>query len=41
MSEADATEAERLYSTGLSLADVGMRLGRDHSTIYKTLQRRA
>lgn len=40
MSEADANEAERLYSTGLSLAEVGKRLGRDHSTIYKTLLRR-
>ena len=39
MSEAEVREATRLYASGLSLENVGKRLGRDHSTIYKALRR--
>lgn len=39
MSEAEIQEATRLYVSGLSLVDVGKRLDREHSTIYKVLKR--
>lgn len=40
MSEVELQEARRLYEGGLSLVEVGKRLDRDHSTIYKALKRR-
>lgn len=39
MDEAEVAEAMRLYTTGLSLAHVGERLGRDASTVHKALKR--
>jgi DNA-directed RNA polymerase specialized sigma24 family protein len=39
MGEAEIQEARRLYEGGLSLADVGKRLGRDASTVHKALKR--
>jgi DNA-binding CsgD family transcriptional regulator len=39
MSHAEIREATRLYAGGLSLVEVGKRLNRDHSTIYKALKR--
>ncbi|WP_369410824.1 helix-turn-helix domain-containing protein [Kribbella voronezhensis] len=39
MSSAEIREAARLYGTGLSLAEVGKRMGRGYSTIHKALHR--
>ncbi|MFI5708970.1 helix-turn-helix domain-containing protein [Kribbella sp. NPDC051620] len=39
MTEAELRRATMLYNSGSSLVEVGNRLGRDHSTIHKALQR--
>ncbi len=39
LSQTDLGMAIRLYDSGLSLAAVGQRLDRDHSTVYRALQR--
>lgn len=39
LSQTDLGMAIRLYDSGLSLAAVGHRLDRDHSTVYRALQR--
>lgn len=40
MSDEEAEEALRLYATGLSMTQVGKRLGRSASLVYLTLKRR-
>ncbi|MFD3399831.1 helix-turn-helix domain-containing protein [Kribbella sp. NPDC058693] len=39
MTESELRRATMLYNDGCSLVEVGKRLGRDHSTIYKSLKR--
>lgn len=40
MSDEQTDEAVRLYESGLSLEQIGSRLGWDHSTIYRHLRKR-
>ncbi|MFC5265879.1 helix-turn-helix domain-containing protein [Kribbella qitaiheensis] len=39
MTESELRRATMLYNDGYSLVEVGRRLGRDHSTIYKAMKR--
>ncbi|MEV5967311.1 helix-turn-helix domain-containing protein [Kribbella sp. NPDC051952] len=39
MSSTEVRQATQLYAAGLSLADVGKRMGRSYSTIHKALKR--
>jgi transposase-like protein len=40
MSQEQIDEAVRLYRSGLSLQQIGTRLGWDHNTIYRHLKKR-
>lgn len=40
MSQEQIDDAVRLYGTGLSLEQIGSRLGWDHNTIYRHLKKR-
>lgn len=40
MTQEQIAEAERLYKSGLSLEQIGVRLGWDHTTIYRHLLKR-
>jgi transposase-like protein len=40
MSQQQIDESVRLYESGLSLEQIGSRLGWDHNTIYRHLKKR-